>query len=156
MYVPMVSTSVILGSLFLVYGVFKIIVSVLALTLPSRVQARLKGTPLGLLFTNDRTAAGRAFDYTLIIYALYSILHGLTLLGCNLPLFEHLFMSLAFKATIYIALGLFLVIYYSLVLYTDMPISKTLSEYSTYQTYILLGVVFLLTSALVPFYGRWM
>lgn len=152
----MVGPEIILGVLFLIYGVCKIIVSLLALTLPSRIQARLQSTPLGLLITNDQTSAGTAFDYALIVYASYSILHGLTLTGVATPILAVLFKSLVFKATVYISIGLFLITYYSLVLFTDVPISKKVSEYSTYQTYVLLGVVFLLTAALVPYYGKWM
>lgn len=152
----MVTVQIILGVGFLIYGLLKILVSVLALSLASKSQAKLTGTPLGLLITNDKTYAGSVFDVALILYALYSILHGLELLGVEIPFISTLFMSMVFKAAVYISLGLFLTIYYSLVLYTDMPISKTQSQFGTYRVYILIGILFLLSSAFLPHYGRWM
>lgn len=152
----MISRELLVGIWFLIYGVLKIVVSILALTLPSATQLRLKHTPLGLFITGDKTSAGTAFDIALLFYACYSILHGLNLMGFVIPIATAMFRSLVFKATVYIVVGAFLIIYYGLVLYSNVAISKEPTEYHTYETYILIGIVFLLTAGLIPYYGKWM
>lgn len=146
----------IVGVCFLLYGIFKITISVLSFTLPRKVLAWLQKTILRLVITDDRTVAGRAFDGVLLVYAAYSIMHGLTLLRVAVPLAGDLFRSARFKILFYNVLGVFVTTFYALVLLTDVPISKKKREYGTYRLYLLAGIIFLLTAALVPRYGKWM
>lgn len=141
----------IIGVLFVGYAIFKITVSLLNFTLPQHVLIRMHETVLGTFVNNDRTYAGRTFDVVLLVYAMYSLTHGLTLMGCPLP---HL--ANFWKASFYTVLGLFVVVFYSLVLFTDIRISKTKSEYHMYSLYWALGYFFLMTATLVPYYGKWM
>lgn len=144
-------TEIIIGILFIIYGFLKISISILNFALPLQIQASLKNTILGKVITGDSTHAGRTFDVVLIIYALYSLVHGFGLIGYGIPFIEPIV-----KIMFYILLGSFLVIYYSIVLYSDLPITKIKSEYTTYSLYMLVGYLFLMTACLVPYYGQWM
>lgn len=148
-------TGVVLGTVFVLYGVFKVCVSTLALSLPSKVQAHMHGSPLRILFPNDFSASGRTVDILLFIYAIYSILHGLGLIGVNLPGVLGLIKTDLFKTCLYVSLGLTLVIFYTLVLVPEVPISKKQGEEGMYKFYVVVGVMFLLTAMMIPYYGKW-
>lgn len=143
------TTEFMFGVCFLMYGLVKIALAIITLSLPDHIKEKIR-----LVFTNDTTLAGVAFDGVLIAYAIYSIIHGLNLLGYDVPNFTE---SIMFKSSFYILLGLFLIIFYSLVLFTQVPISKLQRQYQTYEILGLGGgVCFLITSMFIPYCGKWM
>lgn len=146
---PQNSSDKVMGILFICYACFKAIVSVLNFALPTRVLKKLHTTILANALTDDKTYAGRAFDVVLLVYAVYSMVHGLTLLG-----YLHPHVSNMWKVYFYLILGMFLVIYYSIVIGTNVPITKSETEYGTYTLYLMVGLLFMMTATLVPYYGR--
>ncbi|MEW5315203.1 MAG: hypothetical protein WDW38_006649 [Sanguina aurantia] len=112
-------------------------------------------TPLRMLFPNDATTAGRTVDVLLFVYAVYSIFHGLNLIGINVPFVSDLIAMTLFKTLLYVTLGMVLIIFYTLILATKVPISsKKPSEDGMYVSYVVVGSLFLMTALLIPMYGK--
>lgn len=148
-------TGQVLGVVFVLYGVFKICVALLAFLLPPKIQQRMHDTPLRMLFPNDATTAGRTVDVLLFVYAVYSIFHGLNLIGINVPFVSDLIAMTLFKTLLYVTLGMVLIIFYTLILATKVPISsKKPSEDGMYVSYVVVGSLFLMTALLIPMYGK--
>lgn len=130
-----------LGLLLFLYGLFKVMILVaLLFALPKHTQKQLAKLPgVNLLITGDATIAGRAGEIVLGVFGVFTMVHGLALMGFLPVLMTRILESKTFQYTIYIVFGAALVIFYSLVLYSQVPIPKKEENRKLYWTYGYIG-----------------
>ena len=86
-------------------------------------------------------------------FGVYTILTGLALLNCFSPVMNNFFENKYNIYYIYTIFGLSLLIFYLLVLYTDLPISKNLDTNKTqYEVYCYSGGLSFLALPLFWYY----
>jgi hypothetical protein len=125
-----------LGIVFILYGILKLIAFFALVFVPPQMQDKLATiSGLNLLFTGDRTVAGRVVEWVLVVFAVFSIVHGMALLSAFPRSVDAFIESHVFQYTFYTLCGIVLVIFYTLVLYTDLPIPKTPDNRNIYWTY---------------------
>lgn len=135
----------VVGALFLLYGISKIVIFLTILAIPPKVQDKLADVPLiNSIITGDRSDAGHGIEYVLLVFGIFSVFHGLAMLN-GLPVsMSDFVLSRSFQFTFYILCGTFMIIFYSLVLYTNVQISKKPENYDVYWIYaFLVGPSFL-------------
>lgn len=124
-----------LGIIYIVYGLLKLFMSCVALIVPKSAVANVP--VLSFLASDDVTLAGQAYEYIFLIFAIYAIMFGLALLHALpeplMPFFRHPNAELI----VLTSLGLFLVIFYSFVLFTSQTIISHDPRYR--HKYITLG-----------------
>jgi len=114
---------------YIFYGIFKLSIGISISVLPEYV---INEIPILKYFSDtfiDKTLAGKFYDYILILYGFYTILAGLALLNIFSPNINYFFENKHFIYILYSTLGISVLIFYSLVLYTNVPISKNLVEH---------------------------
>ena len=138
---------------YILYGIFKIIISIGILFIPLNT---IESTPIVNYFNStfsDKTTAGVYYDYVISIFGVYTILTGLALLNCFSPVMNNFFENKYNIYYIYTIFGLSLLIFYLLVLYTDLPISKNLDTNKTqYEVYCYSGGLSFLALPLFWYY----
>jgi hypothetical protein len=133
---------VILGSVLCILGLAKVVIGTFALA------SSAKPVWLKQLAGDDDTVAGRVLEATIVAFGMFSVAHGLALLNVGLPATafaeDH-----AVQYTVYVSIGVALVVFYWLIVYRALPVSKEDSP----ARYVLMGVVgglvFLITAAVV-------
>jgi hypothetical protein len=134
------------GILFIIYGLLKMAAFFAIYLIPDRLQT-IAG--LNLIISGDHTMAGRAVEWVLAVFALFSIVHGSALIGMFPHYVDSLIESRAFQYSFYTVCGAALIVFYSLVLYSDAPISKKKENYKMYWIYgYLIGLSFLIVPIL--------
>ncbi len=129
-----------IGFIFLAYGVIKIIMVTSIMLLPPELENKLSTIEgLDMFVSGDDTTAGKMYEYVLLTFAIFSIIHGLALLGVFRKFVHDLVEKKAFQYPFYIALGLWLLIFYFIVIYTDAPISKDPKNMRNYKIYCYFG-----------------
>ena len=129
-----------LGVVFLLYGVIKVIMVTSIMLIPPELKKKLsKIEGFDLFVSGDDTTAGRMYEYVLLAFAIFSIIHGLALLDTFPEKFHKMIESKLFQYPFYTALGLWLMIFYGLVLYTNVPIEKREQNRRNYKIYCYLG-----------------
>jgi hypothetical protein len=128
----------IVAIVYILFGLVKVIVSLCIALIPLE---KLQQNPIMSLLvkpTPDNTAAGKMYEYVILVFAIFSLLYGLAMFGNVLPLFiNRILLWKRTELTVMIVLGLFLLLFYSLVLYTSVPISK---KTENDDVYILFGI----------------
>jgi hypothetical protein len=144
------ASKILLALAGILYGVFKIAIGLMTMFLPDSVKKRLQGNAVGkTIFSDDHTLAGRAIEVALVIFGVYTLTHGLDALGLIDTPFIH---SREFIYTFYTVIGLVLVVFYSLVIYTSLPIPKG-SDMMRYKLIGLVGgLLFLIMTPLYAVY----
>lgn len=128
------------GILFLAYGIIKIIMVTSLFVIPPNIEKQLETIDIVNLFVSgDNTLAGEMYEYVLLVFAIFSIVHGLALMGVFSEKFHSRLESKEFQYPFYIILGLWLMVFYFLVIYTNVPISKDPSKMYNYRLYGYLG-----------------
>ena len=125
------------GVLYLLYGIVKIILTIIALTVP---YEKLSTWPLlSIMAKNDHTISAQMYEYIFAAFAGFTILYGLTMLyilrGPIARVIEYKYTELLYM----LVLGAFLVIFYCLVLYTNVNIPKIRENYPMYELFGLGG-----------------
>ena len=129
-----------LGIIFILYGILKLSLIVTIILIPPAIQTKLsKIEGFDLVISGDHTLAGKMYEYILFIFAVFSIVHGLALMGVFSERFHQILESKEFQYSFYIILGLWLLIFYLLVIYTKLPISKEPKNIHNYKIYGYLG-----------------
>ena len=129
-----------LGVVFLLYGVIKVIMVTSLMFVPPELKKKLsKIEGFDLFVSGDDTTAGKMYEYVLLAFAIFSIIHGLALLDTFPDKFHKMIESKLFQYPFYTALGLWLIIFYGLVLYTNVPIEKREQNRRNYKIYCYLG-----------------
>ena len=122
----------------MLYGILKILL-VMSITwfIPPDLEKQLSTIEgLDLFISGDTTVAGRMIDYILMAFGLFTTVHGMVLSDIlKAPYIE----SKEFQYSVYTALGLFSIAFYSLTIYTNLPINKDPKEYENYKIYGFLG-----------------
>ena len=135
---------ILLAMIELTFGLIKIMIG---LSLIGISTEKLKQVPILKYFIesiNDDTLAGHMYEYVLFVIGIYSVLSALTIFGVIPPWFiEKKYVELI----LFISTGLFMVVFYSLVLYTRVPISKNMANK---KYYVLLGLIGGIVLALTP------
>ena len=114
---------------YIFYGIFKLSIGISISVLPEYV---INEIPILKYFSDtfiDKTLAGKFYDYILILYGFYTILAGLALLNIFSSNINYFFENKHFIYILYSTLGISVLVFYSLVLYTNVPISKNMVEH---------------------------
>lgn len=123
-----------LAILFIGYGILKITVSLMTFFLPDDTRKKLANKPIVKDFIqDDKTAAGHAIHYALLFFGIFTFVHGLALLSFMPPVVIRFVESTVVHCVINGVIGLFLFIFYILVLFTNVKISKNERYTSTYK-----------------------
>lgn len=132
-------TELIIAGLYILYGISKVSLGITVMMVPSEELKKNKVLKGLAKHTQDRTLAGRFYEYILLAFGIYTIIYGLNML--------HMFPDNIYERidrketeyTVFIVLGLLLTVFYTLVLYTDVPISKNMKYEQHYKILGLLG-----------------
>jgi preprotein translocase subunit YajC len=129
-----------LGIIFILYGVIKLGLILAIIFIPPTIREKLSYIEgFDLFISNDSTLAGKMYEYVLFVFAVFSIIHGLALLGTFNESFHTFIESKPVQYSFYILLGLWLFIFYFLVIYTNVPIEKRKDNMYNYKIYGYLG-----------------
>lgn len=137
------------GTLYLLYGIIKVSVGISLLLIPSD---KIKKLPVLKLFAaelEDTTLAGRLYEYVLIIFGIYTIIFGLALFNLYPYEYRNFLENKYTEYSVFIIIGLILTIFYSLVLYTKLPISKNMKYEDHYKLLGLIGGLSFLVMPLI-------
>lgn len=120
--------------LFICYGVVKVTVSLLSLYGSHGLKEKIGKIPfLKSLIHNDETFAGRCIHYALFVFGLFTFFHGFALLGMLPKQFIDILESPVMHCWLNGLIGVFLLSVYSLVLFTNVKISKDPHYTKTYK-----------------------
>lgn len=110
---------IIIGIILLFYSILKISIGILAMAPESAWKNKISEIPgFKLLLTKDTTISGKMLDIALLLFGILTFFHALTFIGlCN-------YVSMSLTIVFELLLGVYLVGFYYLVLFTDAPIQK--------------------------------
>ena len=109
-----------MGAALVTYGVGKI-------SLAAAVES---GWFAGLA---DPTAAGRVLEFVLVAFGMYTVFHGMCLLHMVPEAVARAGTSPRFVVAVYLLFGVGLLGFFSLILFTDAPISRDPKRTATYE-----------------------
>ena len=133
-----------IGILELLFGLLKVSVVLCLIFVPEKYTKDIPVLNKILVNGNDKTLAGHLYEYVLLIIGIYSILSALTIFGV-IP--EWFIDQQLIEFVVFTGLGALMVVFYSLVLYTNLPISKNVNNY---HYYFLLGLLGGITLIAIP------
>lgn len=145
----------IFGILLIIYGFVKLSLLSIEITksfYPNKFN--YQNFPfIGSLFNNisDSTLAGRFNLYILVLFSIVTFFLGLSYTNIlNIPFFRNNFFHIFINAS----LGLALLIFYFIILYTNIPIHKNIKQFEDdYKLYgIALGLTFIIFIPFILFY----
>jgi len=111
--------------LYIAYGLIKLIVGVSLMKLPEHILAKIPVVNWFTAEASDKTLAGRFYGYALMAFGCFTIIHGLAMLHV---LSDAVHDAMEHRYTQYIVftiIGVAMTLFYALVLYTNLPISKS-------------------------------
>ena len=117
----------IVGYALIVFGFLKIALSVAIVSLPVSLLDRQS------FIVPDKTAAGIVLEVVLFLFGTYSLSHGLSILGHLHKRYDKLMHRLTTFVCLYGGLGVFLITFYGLVVFTNVPIGKDESKKPFYE-----------------------
>jgi hypothetical protein len=107
--------------------------------IPASILAKIPILNKFIMQIGDKTLAGDFYEYVLMIFGIYTIIMGLSLLHILPYNVRVIIENKMFVYSVFIILGLTLVIFYSLVVFTKLKISKSDDEKNIFY-YKLLGI----------------
>lgn len=135
-----------IGILELLFGIFKIAIVFCLFFIPEKYTKDIPVINKILVNGKDKTLAGHLYEYILLIIGIYSILSALTIFGV-IP--EWFIDQQLIEFILFTGLGAIMVVFYSLVLYTNYPISKNVNNYHYYFLLGLLGGITLIALPII-------
>ena len=130
---------------YLIYGIIKVIVGLSLFIFPKHIL--LKHFTFFKYFVSeqeDDTLAGHLYEYVLFAFGIFTIFNAFAILHVLPPDLIRLFETKYTEYTVFILFGLILTSFYSLVIFTNLPIPKS-KDYSYYTLYgFISGIIFLL------------
>lgn len=125
----------VLGFVLLLYGSIKLIVGVIGLTFNKKQREELqKYKIIGDFVPKDSSIAAKVLDFSIVIFAIYSIFRGIYLLRIyDHDSFKTTMESRQLAYILYGFMGAFLIIFYYIVVYTSNNIEKDPDETATYK-----------------------
>ena len=137
----------IVASCYIFYGVVKLVLG------SSLFITKLQTLPGFNLLKDeyaDKTTAGRFYEYVLILFAVYTIIYGIGLFHVLPQSITNFLEYKHTENTLFIILGSILVLFYSLVLFTNVPIKKDMKYKKNYKLLGLFGgILFLITPFII-------
>jgi hypothetical protein len=121
------------GFLYLIYGIVKITLGLMLINVPYEILLKIPIINLFIPNSDDDTLADNFFEYMLVVFSLYTIMMGLALLDILPNKLRLIIENRRTEYAIFIIIGASLLIFYALVLYTDLPISKQTDDESMYN-----------------------
>jgi hypothetical protein len=122
------------------FGIIKIVVGMAEFILPHSVKNTIVKIPgMKIFFQDDRTIAGVFVFAVLTLYGIVGLLNGLHRIGFYTRVLHRYVGTYMTHCVINSVLGVALVIFYSLVLYTDVNIDKKPSQMENYEVFGLVG-----------------
>ena len=124
---------------YILFGIYKIIIGLSILFLSNY---KLDNIPIIKYFSDtitDKTLAGQFYNYILLLFGIYTILCGLALLNVFSQNINNIFENKQVIYIIYSIFGLTILLFYLLVLYTNLPINKDLTNNETQYTMFCYG-----------------
>jgi len=154
----------ILGTIFILFGILKLSL-VIAVTwfIPPAIEKQLSTLPVvNTIISGDTTLAGKMIDYLVLAFALFTMVHGLAIMDILPSGLKYIIESKVTQYSVYTSLGLLCLIFYCLVLYTQVPIDKDPTHYGNYRVYgFLSGLSFLVAPLILeaaeylsPFFNK--
>jgi hypothetical protein len=152
----------IIGLIYIFYAIVKITIGLCLFTLPVSKIATIPVVNLFAKEAADKSLAGRFYEYVLFLFGIFSLFEGLSLLELLPEHIRAIFESKYIEYIVFTLLGGSLLLFYYLVLYTNVPISKNSEDNDHYKLLgLLTGVSFLvmpviseLFAYLIPAFGR--
>jgi hypothetical protein len=137
----MVSTEIrpFIAAYYIIYGITKLIIALSLFYIPASVLSKIPILNKFVMDLEDKTLAGHFYEYILMIFGIYTIIMGISLLHILPYGMRVIIENKIFEYSVFIILGLALVIFYSLVVFTNLPISKSNDERNIFY-YKLLGI----------------
>ncbi len=144
---------ILLSLILILYGIIKIIIGILSYS-TDKTRNYFKNIPIFKFFiTKDRTISAKIFDTSILLFGIYSFLHGLAMLELFSNKVNKILESRILLYSLCIILGTFLVIFYYIICYTKNDIEKKEEYINKYKLEgIGSGIVFLLTIPLMILY----
>lgn len=134
-----------LAFLYIIYGILKTIGILFLLFLPEDKVSTIPILKHYISFAKDKTLAGHFYDYIMMVFYFYTICYGFSILQYFPTNVDNIFENKMFIYLLYFILGFVSLIFYTLVLYTNLPISKDLKNSTDlYKLYMLFGSSFIL------------
>lgn len=133
----------VVGYSLIIYAVLKAIVCILDLIPPKYFPFKIP------FLTHDTSVAGLVLVISFLIFAVYTFLHGLGILHILSPTLNSLFTNYFTSYVVYMILTIILTVFYSLVLFTNLPISKNIEHKSSYEIIGLCGGISFFCSILI-------
>jgi len=142
----------VLGILYLLYGLVKVAIGVFLIFAPPKIIKDSYIMKFLLKESEDSTLAGRMYEYMLCIFGLFTIMLGLALLNLLPDNIRNLVITQSTEFTVMTCIGTILIVFYSLVLYTNLPIPKQKSRFTFYKFIGLgTGIYFILIPIFIHF-----
>jgi hypothetical protein len=118
------------GYALIVYGIVKIILCMIVFIVP---HSRRENVPFFEWLSPDATLSGHVIEVALFVFGCYTLLHGMSLVGyIGSPYATYIDHVYALTA-VYGFLGVFMIVFFGLVAYTNLPIPKDTEQTPTYE-----------------------
>lgn len=137
-----------IGVVLVSYGIFKIILGLIIAFIPYKYIEEYR--TLTHFITDDHTISGKFIYYILVLYGVITLFHGLSLM--RVDRFLHMNFSKNALYFINMMLGIVLVGYYYLVLYTNVDLPKDEKYNNTYIHDLVIGLTFIFFVPLLVMY----
>jgi hypothetical protein len=112
-----------IGGILIAYGVGKLIIGGTAIFLPAEQRSQLPKF-MRFFIADDATIAGKGFDIALMVFGVYTIIHGTDLIGRLPKPWADAILTRYNLYALHAIIGMYLLVFYSLVLFTNFPIPK--------------------------------
>jgi hypothetical protein len=148
----MILSDIIIGILLIVYGVTKLTIGTVSIATSETSKTNFHVVFRKIMGT-DSTFAAKVLEFVLVLFGIYSLLHGLDRFNVFPENFHSRLHARKTTHSVNASIGLILTIFYSLVVYTNLPIQKNNSEMSRYKHIgIITGLSFLIMVPLTLIY----
>ncbi len=138
---------ILIGIILIIYGLLKLFIGLITIMTSENFKNYIrKYNPfVKIVIPYDETFAAKMIEFTFIIFGLYTLLHGLDKFHIISKTIQLFIDSRKTTYLLYGLIGIFLTIFYSLVVYTDIPIEKNINELDRYKIVgIITGLSFLI------------
>lgn len=140
---------IIIGYIIICYGLLKSILCLAELFIPSKYSKYIP------FITTDDSFAGKFLVIIFLIFGFYSILHGLYVSEFISNNLSNIFDTYFITYVLYTLFGIILIIFYVLVVFTNINISKDMSHIITYKIGgIGSGILFFISICIIKLYDN--
>lgn len=127
------------GFLYILYGITKVIIGLSVMTIPVNIIKKIPVLNWFIKTISDKTVAGRFYEYVLLIFGFYTIIHALALFEVFSDNINVFLDQKVVLYNVFMIFGIVLTVFYCLVLYTNLPIEKDPKQYDDYKLFGLGG-----------------